>query len=260
MRAGAAWGPRPSPPRPGHVGVRRPRRRGGPATAAPRCPDGAAARAAVRCGHRAGLRLPHRPQSHLQVSARERADPGLGQGGAAAGPPPFPEAVLLQGLGQSRRRGLEGRGRSAAPCTRCGRAALGTGILRAGERILLPGPTTCGPQGNCDRSRVEGTPCLPQRDGRGDKNVAGERTECFRRHLPHRGCRAVAADSRGHPLLRTVSGLAGRCLRANRALLGGAQECDRRHWAGTDAQEIPREREELLPLVTRHWDRLYSEA
>lgn len=42
--------------------------------------------------------------------------------------------------------------------------------------------------------------------------------------------------------------------------LGGAQECDRRQWAGTDAQEIlPEHGEELVPLVTGHWDRLYSE-
>lgn len=170
VRAGAARGPRPCPPRPGHVGVRRPRRRGGSATAAPRRPDGAAARAAVRRGHRAGLRLPHRPQSHLQVPAGERADPGFGQGGAAAGPPPFPEAVLLRGLGQNGRRGLEGRGRPAAPYTRCGRAASGTGIPGLGDGSSCRGPPHAVPRASAtgrvsrdDASPSEGS----QRGGQG---------------------------------------------------------------------------------------------
>lgn len=87
VRAGAARCPAALPAAPsGDVVMRRPRARphGRPAAAAPRRPDGAATRAAVRSRHRAGLRLPRRPQSHLQVTAGERRDRAAGTRGRRA--------------------------------------------------------------------------------------------------------------------------------------------------------------------------------
>lgn len=140
VRAGAARWPAPLPaPAGGHVVMRRLQPRRCPSAAASRRPDGAAARAAVRRCHRAGLRLPRRPQSHLQVMAEARRDRGT-RGPAEGKRPPGPSW-------------------SATPCARSGRAsprALWSGSLR---RRAGPG----GVRSGRSRGREEGVRVRPRR-------------------------------------------------------------------------------------------------
>lgn len=174
VRAGAARWPAPLPASAGgDVVMRWLRPCGCPSAAASRRPDGAAARAAVRRCHRAGLRLPRRPQSHLQVMAGGRLrGSGRGPGGpgvrgawpreAAArrsswrwcvprrpGTEP-PAGVPSRGLRVCRggRPGLAGRGssRGATPCARTSPCSLWSGSVRrrAGQGRVRNGRSGVG--------------------------------------------------------------------------------------------------------------------
>lgn len=147
---------------------------GCPSAAAPRSADGAAARAAVRRCHRAGLRLPRRPQSHLQVMAGAVQGSGRGPGGPGErGARPRDTAARRPSW---RRWSPAGGGRAARgvppPACGCrgglGRAGRAGGSRRPSTRAAL-GP--CQDGGQTDRQTDRQTDLSPQpttRDPRGN--------------------------------------------------------------------------------------------